>query len=46
MDRFQLAIDAYKTNPDWGTNTHDENKPQNMEGWDEDDEQIDISNDP
>lgn len=39
MKSFEQAIDDYKTNPDWGTFTHDENRPQGMEGWNDDDDE-------
>ncbi len=36
MKSFEQAIDDYKTNPDWGIVARDEDQPENMEGWDED----------
>lgn len=34
MKSFEQAIDDYKTDPDWGKDTH-EDQPASMEGWDE-----------
>ncbi|MBM7711459.1 hypothetical protein JOD16_001024 [Enterococcus xiangfangensis] len=34
MKSFEQAIDDYKTDPDWGKDTHEDDQPTNMEGWD------------
>lgn len=36
MKSFEQAIDDYKTNPNWGVITHEEDQPASMEGWDDD----------
>ncbi|MGO2892458.1 MAG: hypothetical protein ACTIC2_10775 [Enterococcus devriesei] len=46
MKSFEQAIDDYITNPDWGLVTREDDELANMEGWDDDDENINGRNEP